>query len=136
MTDTAFYDRMSGTVLNLLSRFGQTVTLRSFTPGGGGKYDPNTGKAASNSQAKTKDSQRKAVVVDAPQNRVGPEYGQNLKEGTLIQDHNKWIYMDAKGSAPTVQDFVIINGIQFKIYDVQMIGPGGIPLYYLLVLRA
>lgn len=133
---TEFYSRLAETSSVLLKKYGRPVTLRVFTPGGGGSYDPNTGTAVANSQPKTKDTTRSGLVVDAPQNRVGPQYGTNFKENTLIQDHNKWMYMDADGPAPTLQDFVVLNNVQLKIYDVQVIGPGAVPLLYLLVMRA
>lgn len=130
------YSKLAATGLRLLKKYGRPVTLKVFSPGGGNRYDPSTGKAVSNSQTATKDVTRNAVVVDAPANRIGPQYGENLKTNTLIQDHNKWLYMDVGDFAPTVKDFVLLDGVQYKIYDVQSIAPGGVPVLYLLVLRA
>jgi hypothetical protein len=132
----SFYSDIAARALDLLKRFGRPVTLRRYTPGGGNKYDPSTGKAVANAQTSQQDTTRYAVVVDAPGKRIGPEYGENFKTNTLIQDHNKWMYMDANGDAPRIQDFVLLGSVQYKIYDVQAISPGGTDLLYLLVLRA
>lgn len=134
--DAEFYEDMAATALELLEEFGRPVTLRSFSPGGGGKYNPATGRAVSNGQATQKDTTRNAVVVDAPANRIGPQYGQKLDTGTLVQDDNKWLYMDANGEAPTSRHKVVFDNKQWNVFNVQAYSPAGIPLMYLVVLRA
>lgn len=131
-----FYEDLQQTAYELLVEFGQDVVLRSYTPGGGGGYNPSAGRATANSQPKFKDSTRKGVVVDAPLNRVGPQYGQKMEEGTLIPQNNKWMYMDASGPAPRLQDHVIIAGIEYGIDNIQTMNPAGTPLLYTLVLVA
>jgi hypothetical protein len=131
-----FYGPLAETAFRLLTEYGRSVTLRKFTPGGGGKYDPSTARAVSNSQTAKLDKTRQAIVVDAPANRIGSQYGSSVKEGTLIQEFNKWCYMDANGAAPTNQDHIIVGSKTYKIFNVQEYAPGGIPLMYLVVLRA
>jgi hypothetical protein len=131
-----FYEEMYETALELLEEFGQIVILRSFTPGAGGRYNPSTGKVATGSQTSSKDVERNAVVVDAPANRIGPQYGSNVEAGSRVQDISRWCYMDAKGSAPTQKDHVIFGGKTYNVFNVQEYNPAGRPLMYLLVLRA
>lgn len=124
------YSKLATTALNLLTKYGQTVTLRRYQAGGG-TYDPSTGVTTTG----TLNESRKAVVNDPPGNRIGPSYGRQLQNGTLVQDDDKWMYMDASGPAPRPQDHVIVQGFEFTIIDVQMIGPGGVPVVYLLAVR-
>ena len=130
----SFYARSVATTLRLLTKYGQQVTLRQFTSGGGG-YDPLTGTAATVSAAYV-DTIRQALATDAPGKRVGPQYGQTVEYNTLIQDSDKWIYMDASGTAPRLQDHLIVQGVEYVVIDVQVISPGAVPVLYLLVLRA
>lgn len=128
----SFYSEIADTALKLLTKFGQDVTLRQFSPGGGGGYNTGTGKVVANAQPGSNDLIRKAVIVDAPQNRIGPQYGTNMKKDTLIQDITKWAYMDANGPAPRVNDKLIVRGIEYVIINVQEHNPGGTPLMYQL----
>lgn len=130
-----FYDRLYTSALRLLTTYGQPVTLRKFSVGGGG-YDPNSGTAAASAFANPIDSIRYGITTDAPGKRVGPQYGVTLEAGSLIQDTDKWVYMDANGPAPALQDHLIVDGLEYVIIDVQLTKPGTKALMYLLVLRA
>lgn len=125
------YNRLADRVLKQLTKYGRNVTLRQYFIGG--DYDPATQKASS--VASTVDSIRKALVTDQPSKRIGPQYGVNLKAGSLIQDGEKWVYLDAKGSPPKIQDHMIIGEVEYAIVDVQSISPGEVPVVYLVVLR-
>jgi hypothetical protein len=131
----SFYSEMAATALELLTEFGRPITYRAVTPTGGGAYNPGTGKAVSIGTAYS-DSTRNAIVVDAPENRIGPQYGTNLKDGTLIQDADKWIYMDANGPDPRIQDLIIFDNVKYKIFNIQSVNPAGIPLIHLIGLKA
>lgn len=125
------YNRIAKNVLKALTKYGQSVTLRQYSVGGS-DYDPATQSASLPAPV---DTIRKGLVTDQPGTRIGPQYGTNQKPGTLIQDGEKWLYIDAIGPSPKVQDQMIVNGVMFTIADVQVTGPGGIPLFYLVVLR-
>lgn len=124
------YPKLAATALNLLSKFGQVVILRRY-PVGGGTYDPVTGVTTAN----TIDESRKAIVTDPPGSRLGPTYGRQLQNGTLVQDADRWMYMDANGMEPRPQDHMVVQGFEYTIIDVQMIGPGGVPVVYLVAIR-
>lgn len=125
------YNRIAKNVMRSLTKYGQSVTLRQYSVGGG-NYDPASQSAMLPTPI---DSIRKGLVTDQPGTRIGPQYGTNQKANSLIQDGEKWLYVDAMGPAPRMQDQMIVNGIMFTIADVQVTGPGGIPLFYLVVLR-
>lgn len=132
----AFYNRMAKTGLNLLKKRGRTVVLRSFTPGGGGRYDPATGKAVVNGQASTKDETRYAAIMDAPEGRIGLWYGAGTQKDSLIGESNKWVYIDAKGMEPTVSHQLIFDNRTYDIINVIAYSPAGIPVLYLLTLKS
>ena len=130
----AFYPNLLKTSTRLLGKFGQTVTLKQYTVGGG-DYNVATGKANPTTSIATS-TIRKAIISDAPGKRIGPQYGVTREKNSLIQDTDKWIYLDANGAAPRLQDHIILDDIEFTIIDVQTSKPGGLALMYLLVLRA
>lgn len=125
------YNRIAKNVTRSLTKYGQSVTLRQYSVGGG-NYDPASQSATLPTPI---DSIRKGLVTDQPGTRIGPQYGTNQKANSLIQDGEKWLYVDAMGPAPRMQDQMIVNGVMYTIADVQVTGPGGIPLFYLVVLR-
>lgn len=127
------YARIAKNVLKSLTKFGQNITLRQYSVGGS-DYDPATQGTTTAMDTYT-DTIRKGLVTDQPGTRIGPQYGTNMKTNTLIQDGEKWLYVDAIGVAPKVQDHMLVNGVEYAIADVQVTGPGGIPLFYLVVLR-
>jgi hypothetical protein len=122
------YDRLANTAIRLLEKYGQTVVLRSILSDG---YDTTTGKQS----LVTIDTNRKGLVVDAPANRVGVQYGQNLQPNTLVQSDNKWMYLDPKGTVPKLNDRITIGGKDFVVINVQAYNPAGTVLLYLLVLK-
>lgn len=125
------YNRIAKRVLQSLTKYGQSITLRQYSVGGS-DYDAAT---QSTSLPIPVDSIRKGLITDQPGTRIGPQYGSNQKANTLIQEGEKWLYVDAIGPAPRVQDHIIVSGVQYCIVDVQVTGPGGIPLFYLVVCR-
>src|SRR5688500_9941736 len=126
--DTEFYEELAELAVELLEKFAATVTLRSFSPGGGGKYNPATGKAVSNSQTATKDEDRFCMIGYAPANRIGPLYGSNKDHGTLIQDGNKWCWLDPDGIGPTTKHHLIVGKKTYQFSIVHTYAPGGIAL--------
>jgi hypothetical protein len=131
----ALYDRTAATVLRLLTKYGQSVTLRKYSQVSGGDYDPNTGGASPVGADGSYDESRKAIAMDQPGSQIAARFGTKYDKNTLIQSGEKWVYMDANGSAPALQDHVLLGGTEYSIMDVQVTGPGGIPVLYLLVLK-
>ena len=130
-----FYSKVSAMVVRNLTKYGLSVTLRPLSEGGG-DYDPDTGLASPSGTAGTYDETRKALLADQPGSQISIHFGRTLQNGTLIQDSDKWVYMDADGAVPKLHDNVIIQSIEYKIVNVQVTNPGGVAVLYLLVLRA
>lgn len=124
------YNRIAQTVLTLLKKHGQDVVLRKTT---GGTYNALTQKK--DGITVSVDEPRKAVIMDQPGTRIGPQYGTNLQPGTLIRKSEKWIYMDGNGAEPLPNDKVLIGDKMFNVVDSQVTAPGGTALFYLVVLR-
>jgi hypothetical protein len=129
-----FYSDMAQTALDMLTEFGQPIVLRKFSQGGG-DYNPATGIGSPKGRTGSNDYTRSGLIVDAPGNKTGPQYGVTFQVGTLIQDTDKWMYMDAIGLPPKPQDHVIVQGIEFTLIDFQQINPAGTPVIYLLIMR-
>lgn len=127
------YTKMAKGVAKKLGVYGMSVTLRQYHEGSG-EYDPSTLSVPAQA-APPVDTMRKALITEQPGSRIGPQYGTNTKKDTLIQDAEKWIYMDALGVRPRPNDKVIVSGVEFTIADVQETAPGGTALFYLVVLR-
>ena len=125
---------MSATASKMLAKFGQPAILRQYTAGGG-DYDPTTGVANPVIDIAL-DSVRNILILDTAGKQINARAGVLLEKGTVIQDTDRWCYMDAKGNAPTNSDHLIVEGIDYSIIDWQRMSPAGIPMYYLMALRA
>lgn len=124
-----FYDDLAQTALELLAEFGLEVTL---VKKGVNVADPTTGRVTKGTPTS---ETRVGVVTDNPGDRIGEQYGSNFKGGTLTKQTGKWLYMDANGQAPAVEDEIVMQGFKYQLVDVQTIGPGGQALLYLLVMH-
>lgn len=118
---SAFYDRMSATALNLIARFGQTITLRDTVPG---EYDPVTGETTP------------GTIVDQPAQAILQDYalqqsGMSYAEGTVIKQGDKKILVAAQGlTPPQLTTTVIADGATWTIVNIKEINPAGTPLVY------
>lgn len=131
---TTPYDRMANTVLKQLTKYGRPVVLRQYSASGG-DYDPRFGGATPVGEDGANDSIRQALVADQPGSQIGQRFGSTLDGQTLVQQGEKWLYLDAKGAAPSLEDKIIFDNVTYQLIDVQVCQPGLIPVFYLLVLR-
>lgn len=127
------YNRIARNTAKTLAKYGRSVLLRQF-PEGVGNYDPSSLSMTSPS-SEAVETTRKALITEQPGTRIGPQYGTNTKADTLIQDAQKWIYMDAIGPRPNPNDKVVLDLYEYTVTDVQETSPGGTPLFYLVVLN-
>lgn len=104
----------------LLAEYGRSITLRHYTIG---TYDPTTG---SNTPI-TSDATVTGVVLDFGS-------GQTTERGTLIQGGDKRLLLPAS-AAPSLQDHVLIGGVEFTIVSIGEINPGGTSIIFDLHLR-
>lgn len=115
------YSKTAATSLKLLTRFGQTVTRRTYTAG---TYDPATGAVT----PVTADTSRIGVVL--PINA-----GQTMLAGTLIQSGDIQVLLDAE-SAIAMTDHYIVDGTEYTLAAFEPLSPAGTVVLNTLLLRA
>jgi hypothetical protein len=130
---SALYTRLNATVIRMLKSYGQEVTLRRYSQGAG-DYNPATGSASGG--VSYTDTTRNALTADQPGSQIARHFGQTLQKGSQIANKEKWLYLDASGAAPTLMDHVLLDGVNYSIVNVQVTAPGGVALFYMLVLQA
>lgn len=126
------YNRLAQRVVVQIAKYGRDITLRQY-PMGSSSYDPTNLTVGSDATTPAEYT-LKGLVTDQPGKRIGPQYGTNMKKGSLIEDGQKWIYINGTGPKPRPNDKVILGNIEYTIDDVQETAPGGVVLLYLLVL--
>jgi hypothetical protein len=120
----AFYDEMAAMALELITEFGQAVTVQTVTPG---QYDPETSQTAPD------------VITTQTAQGVLVEYtGREFQANSLILQGDKKLKIAAKGiTAPTLLSKVIIQGKTWSIVPpLKEANPAGTPLVYELQVRA
>lgn len=115
------YDRAAATALRLLTKYGQTVTLRRITTG---DYDPSTGSASQT----TTDYTASAAKFDFDFRMSGMTF----VPGTLIQSGDKQIFMSAHslGITPAPGDQVIIGVDTWPVMGVKELKPADTAVLY------
>ena len=124
-----FYGRAAATTLRMIKQYGMLVTLRRQSVG---LYDTATLGAT----VESNDTQRYMLKLDQPGSQIAQRFGANFEKETLRERNEKWGIMDANGPAPQLQDRIIMEGIEYVLLDVQVLGPNGTPVFYQLVMRA
>ena len=127
-----YYSNIAKRANKAIRKRGRPVTLRQYSASGG-DYNPNTGTAT---LAAFVDSTRYAIEADQPGSQIAARFGLTLEAGTLMQNKNKWLYLDVTGPQPQLQDHIIFDGVEYAIVSSQATNPGGVGLLYLLVLES
>lgn len=118
---TGFYEEMAGVALDLISEFGQTITLRDTVPG---EYDPVSGAQTPDVEV---DQAAQAILQDYALQQAGMSYA----EGTTIRQGDKKIMVAAQGlTPPQLTTTVIAGGATWTIVNIKEINPAGTPLVY------
>jgi hypothetical protein len=124
---SAFYEEMAGVALDLISEFGQPITLRDEVPGG---YDPETGIVADPVIAEQTGS---GILQDYT---LSERAGISNHPGSLIQQGDKKLIMSASGlTMPTLTTKAVVGGHTWAIVNIKEINPAGTPLIYELQAR-
>lgn len=121
----AFYEEMATMALDLITEFGQPVTILDVTKGG---YDPSKGATAPDTVT---ERTAQGIMLDF----TGDEFQNN----TLIKVGDKKLKLAAKGliQPPTLLSKVIVQGRTWSIIPpLKEINPAGTPLLYELQVRA
>ena len=121
----AFYDRVSRKAAKMIARYGRTtgITLVAMsTPTIRDPTKPWETTATESSESCT------AVVI---------HYDEKLIDGTTIQRGDRQVIVAALGlnTPPNLNGAAVIDGVRYKIVNVQPLEPGGQALIYTLQVR-
>lgn len=119
------YDEMALMALEMITEFGQPVTIRSIIVG---EYDPDMGSAPPES---INEQTTQGILIDFT--------GQEFQSNSLIKQGDKKLKLAAKGlsSAPSLLSKVIADGKTWSIVPpLKEVNPAGTPLLYELQVRA
>jgi len=120
-----FYDEMAVMALEMITEFGQPVTISKTQPG---EYDPETGGEA---PGETVEQTAQGVLLDFT--------GQEFQNNSLIRQGDKKLKIAAQGLewVPDLLNKVIIQGRTWSIVPpLKEVNPAGTPILYELQVRS
>lgn len=120
-----FYDEMAVIALEMITDFGQPVTITKTEPG---EYDPETG---GDSPGATIEQTAQGILLDFT--------GQEFQNNTLIKQGDKKLKIAAQGLdwVPDLLNKVIIQGRSWSIVPpLKEVNPAGTPVLYELQVRS
>ena len=121
----SFYGDMATTANELLSEFGQAVTIRRQTSGG---YDPETGTTS----VTTTNETGNGAVFDFGMHKSG----QSFTAESLILAGDKQLLLSPIGvSAPLPGHLAIIGGETWNIVSIKATAPAGLAVLFECQLR-
>ncbi|WP_338507126.1 hypothetical protein [Pseudomonas poae] len=121
----SFYDEMAVMALEMITEFGQPVTISKTEPG---EYDPETGGEAPGT---TVEQIAQGILLDFT--------GQEFQNNSLIRQGDKKLKIAAQGLAwvPGLLDKVVAQGRTWSIVPpLKEINPAGTPILYELQVRS
>lgn len=120
-----FYDEMAVMALDMITEFGQPVTIRATIVG---EYDPDIGSALPDTIT---DQAAQGILLDFT--------GQEFQNNSLIKQGDKKLKIAAQGLewAPELLNKVIVQGRTWSIVPpLKEINPAGTPILYELQVRS
>ncbi|PNG32197.1 hypothetical protein A1395_22075 [Pseudomonas protegens] len=121
----AFYDEMAVMALEMITEFGQPVTICDIKPG---EYDPETGFAGPDT-----------IIEQTAQGILLDFTGLEFQNNSLIKQGDKKLKVAAQGLAwaPDLLNKVVIQGRTWSIVPpLKEINPAGTPILYELQVRS
>ncbi|KPG98341.1 hypothetical protein AEQ67_13385 [Pseudomonas sp. RIT-PI-q] len=121
----AFYDEMAEMALDMITEFGQPVTIRATTVG---EYDPDIGSAPPDTIT---EQTAQGILLDFT--------GQEFQNNSLIKQGDKKLKIAAQGLAwaPDLLNKVVVQGRIWSIVPpLKEINPAGTPILYELQVRS
>jgi hypothetical protein len=121
----AFYDEMAVMALEMITEFGQPVTISKTEPG---EYDPEIG---GDSPGATIEQTAQGILLDFT--------GQEFQSNSLIRQGDKKLKIAAQGLewVPDLLNKVIIQGRTWSIVPpLKEVNPAGMPILYELQVRS
>ncbi|SFS27630.1 hypothetical protein [Pseudomonas sp. NFACC42-2] len=120
-----FYDEMAVMALEMITEFGQPVTISKTEQG---EYDPETG---GESPGATVEQTAQGILLDFT--------GQEFQNNSLIKQGDKKLKIAAQGLAwvPGLLDKVVAQGRTWSIVPpLKEVNPAGTPILYELQVRS
>ncbi|AZF63783.1 hypothetical protein [Pseudomonas sp. LBUM920] len=121
----AFYDEMAVMALDMITEFGQPVTISKTEPA---EYDPET---AGEAPGVTIEQAAQGILLDFT--------GQEFQNNSLIRQGDKKLKIAAQGLAwvPGLLDKVVAQGRTWAIVPpLKEVNPAGTPILYELQVRS
>ncbi|MDC3735413.1 hypothetical protein KDL27_06420 [Pseudomonas syringae pv. syringae] len=121
----AFYEEMAVMALDLITEYGQAVTIRDSVKGG---YNPGSGTTSPDTVT---ERTAQGILLDFT--------GQEFQANTLIKVGDKKLKIAAKDleQPPTLLSKVVVQGRTWSIIPpLKEISPAGTPLLYELQVRS
>ena len=121
----AFYEEMAVMALEMITEFGQPVTISKTQPG---EYDPDIGGEA---PGVTVEQVAQGILLDFT--------GQEFQNNSLIKQGDKKLKIAAQGLAwvPGLLDKVVAQGRTWSIVPpLKEVNPAGTPILYELQVRS
>lgn len=121
----AFYDEMAVMALEMITEFGQPVTISKTEPG---EYDPEMGGEA---PGVTVEQIAQGILLDFT--------GQEFQNNSLIRQGDKKLKIAAQGMAwvPGLLGKVVVQGRTWSIVPpLKEVNPAGTPILYELQVRS
>jgi hypothetical protein len=126
------YLKIQARAAKSFAKSGREVILRQFSSSGGA-YNPSLGKVTAGAYIETV---RYAITEDQPGSQIAERFGLTREKATLVSNKNKWVYMDANGPQPQIQDRIIFDNVSYIVRSSQGCAPAGIAVLYLVVLES
>ncbi|QIH09008.1 MULTISPECIES: hypothetical protein [unclassified Pseudomonas] len=121
----SFYDEMALMALEMITEFGQPVTIRNIKPG---EYDPETGFAGPDT-----------IIEQTAQGILLDFTGLEFQNNSLIKQGDKKLKVAAQGLewALDLLNQVVIQGRTWSIVPpLKEVNPAGTPILYELQVRS
>lgn len=115
----SFYSNMQSVATNLLTKYGQIVTLTRETVT---DYDPVLG------------AETKTTTTFTCYGAIF-NYEQSEIDGAAIQRGDSRLILQSLSAAPAADDFVTVDGRVYRVMNVTITAPGGTVVIYELQLR-
>lgn len=114
------YTKSQSSALTLLTKFGETITRRTYTAD---SYNPATGA----SDQTTADTSRAGVLLNMGN-------GEQFFNGNLIIAGDKKLLLDGS-AASELTDRYIVDGVEYSVISINELKPAGVIVMYTLHLR-
>lgn len=115
----SFYESIGATAASLISKFGQSITLRRIT---GGSINPITGASDE-------------VATDYTMTGLFKTIDDDLIDNTIIKASDKMIVFSNTSETPLIDDKIVLGSDVYSIEDIKTSSPASTDLVYFVRIR-